>query len=167
MASRYMPEKHTAMHIEQRVLEIIAEWGLESASSTSIPVTSDSASNMRLAFSGANWEHVHCIAHTLQLCLKEALDKPKVRRALGWACKVVSYFHCSPLATIQLRKKIAEMQLPQVKLKQEIATWWNSAHAMIKTLEGAVTSVLATSERRHLQVPASDGEDDPCAGTFC
>ena len=45
---------------------------LEKASGTSILVTTNSTSNMETAFSSSNWKIIHCVTHTLNLCLDEA-----------------------------------------------------------------------------------------------
>ena len=112
-----MPERHTGVHIEERVLQLLSEWNLEKASGTSIPMTTDNASNMETAFAGPNWKHIHCVAHTLNLCVDEGLQKPAVQRVLVRSRNIVSFFHCSPLATAQLKKKQEELQLPCVLLK--------------------------------------------------
>ena len=79
LATRKMPERHTGVHIEEDVLQLLSEWNLEKASGTSIPMTTDNASNMETAFAGHNWKHIHCVAHTLNLCVDEVLQKPAVQ----------------------------------------------------------------------------------------
>ena len=79
LATQNMPEKHTGVHIEECVLQLLSEWNLEKASGTSIPMTTDNASNMETAFAGPNWKHIQCVPHTLNLCLNEDLQKPAVQ----------------------------------------------------------------------------------------
>ena len=99
-----MPERHTGVHIEEHVLQLLSEWNLEKASGTSIPMTTDNASNMKTALAGSNWKHIHCVQHTLNLCVDEGLQKPAVQRLLARGCNLVLFFHRSPLATVQLKK---------------------------------------------------------------
>ena len=92
-------------------------------------MATDNASNMGTAFAGPNWKHIHCVAHTLNLYVDEGLQKHEVQRVLARSRSVVLFFHCSPLATVQLKKKQEELQLP---LKQSVATRSNSAVEMLK-----------------------------------
>ena len=114
-------------------------------------MTTDNASNMETAFAGPNWKHIHCVAHTLNLCVDEGLQKPAM---LGQSHNIVSSFHRSPLAIAQLKKKQEELQLPCVSLKQSVVTRWNLAVKVLKRLveqEAAVISVLAMLEKRDPQ----------------
>ena len=150
-----MPERHTSVHIEECVLQLLSEWNLEKASGTSIPMTTDNASNMETAFAGSNWKHIHCVAHTINLCVDEGLQKPAVQRVVARGCNIVSFFHRSPLATAQLKRSRS------VSLKQSAVTRWNSAVEMLKRLveqEAAVTSVLAMLRKRDLQPSAAKWE---------
>ena len=111
LATRNMPERHTSVHIEERVLQLLSEWNLEKVSGTSIPMTTDNGSHMETAFAGPNWKHIHCVAHTLNLCVDEGLQKPAVQQVLARGRNVVLFFHRSPLATAKLKKKQEELQL--------------------------------------------------------
>ena len=76
---KHMPERHTGVHIEERVLQLLSEWNLEKASDTSLPMTTDNVSNMETAFACPKWKHIHCVAPTLNLCVDEGLQKPAVQ----------------------------------------------------------------------------------------
>lgn len=52
--------------------------------------------------------HPLCCTHTLNTCVDEAIQKPAVQWVLAWGCNVVSFLHCSPLATAQLKKEKQE-----------------------------------------------------------
>lgn len=145
---------------------MLLEWGLEMTSGTSIAATTDNVSNKVAAFGGSKWKHIHCVAHTLNLCVEDGLKKSEVQKLLGRCCNIVSFFHCSPLATTQLREKQKELQIPCVSLKQAAATRWNSAVEMVKRLveqEVAVTSAV-TFNPQHQN--GKYGRACSCAGTF-
>ena len=113
LAAQNMPERHTGVHCDQRLLQLLSEWGLEKTSGTSIPVTTDNASNMVTAFEGSNWKHIHCVAYyTLNLCVEDGVKRPGVQKVLGRCRNIVSFFHRSPLATTQLKENQKELQLP-------------------------------------------------------
>ena len=48
--------------------------------------------------------------------------------------KIVGHFHHSALATEALRRRQEQMQLPIKKLKQDVATRWNSTLLMLESL---------------------------------
>ena len=84
---------------------------------SNISMTTDNASNMETAFGGPNWKQIHCVAHTLNLCVDEGLQKPAVQRVLAWSRNIALSFHHSLLATAQLKKKQEEFQFPCISLK--------------------------------------------------
>ena len=103
LATKYVRKAYWC-DIEECVLQLLSEWNLEKASGTSISMTTDNASNMETAVAGSNWKHIHCVAHTLNLCVDEVLQKPAVQRVLARGCNIVLFFHCSPLTTAQLKR---------------------------------------------------------------
>jgi len=98
--------------------------------------------------------------------VEDGLKKPEIQKVLGRCRIIVSFFHCSPLATTQLREKQKELQILCVSLKQAAATRWNSTVEMVKRLveqEVAVTSAV-TFNPQHQN--GKYGRACSCAGTF-
>ena len=67
-----------------------------------------------------------CTAHCLQLCLKAGLSINTTDRLTGVARKLVGHFKRRVLACEELKKRQAQMELPEHKLIQDCDTRWNS-----------------------------------------
>lgn len=78
-----MEESHTAEHITQTLKEVISDWDIPGTKIVS--VIHDNATNMAACTNqlaqDTSWgtiKGVHCVGHTLQLCINSALKKDPV-----------------------------------------------------------------------------------------
>ena len=81
------------------------------------------------------WESLRCVAHTLQLCFDfQHLQFSSISRLVGAARKLVGHFKHSVLATEELKKREAQMNMTEMKLLQDCPTRWNSTFYMLERL---------------------------------
>ena len=80
---------------------------------------------------GLGWESLHCSVHCLQLCLEAGFSINAINRLLGAARKLVGHFNHSVVASEELKRRQAQMELREKKLVQECATRWNTSFYML------------------------------------
>lgn len=88
-----------------------------------------------------------CVAHTLNLCIQDAIKSNDIFNDLLKKCRsIVGYFKHSVLASEKLRQMKESMRVPQLKVKQDVATLWNSALIMERLVEikTPLSAVIAT-----------------------
>ena len=88
--------------------------------------TTDNAQNIVNAIGLLGMDHFPCIAHTLHLGIKKALDVSKVHKTLARCKKLVEHFKKSTKETYKLREKQEMLQLPNHQLIQDCPTRWGS-----------------------------------------
>ena len=129
------PECHTSINIAEK-LESIAE--KYSITNKVTAVVHDNAANMVAALhvfeNKHGWESLRCVSHILQLCLIPALAISSISRLVGAARKLVGHFKHSVLATEELKKREAQMNMTEMKLLQDCPTRWNSTFYMLERL---------------------------------
>ncbi len=69
-----------------------------------------------------NWDSLRCFAHTLQLSLIPELNVATIDRLISAARKLVGHFKHSVLATEELMKREAQMDIPRRKVIQDCPT---------------------------------------------
>ena len=84
-------------------------------------------------------QSINCFAHTVNLAVRKGLSLASINNSILKTRKIVSHFHHSTLHTQALRKQQQALSLPQIKLKMDVETRWNSTYDM-------VVSVLANKE---------------------
>lgn len=81
-----------------------------------------------------DWSDHRCFTHTLQLCIKPALEIPTVAKLISRSRKLVGHFKHSTTVAAELRKRQQIFQLPQHELIQDVTTRWNSTQMMMERL---------------------------------
>ncbi|XP_075982177.1 E3 SUMO-protein ligase ZBED1-like [Anticarsia gemmatalis] len=94
-----------------------------------------------------NKRNQFCVAHTLNLaigdCMKddggaddnpESVNAPKLQELLSKCRTIVSHFKHSDKSSYKLREMQKQMELPELKVIQDIATRWNSQYYMLSRL---------------------------------
>ena len=112
-------------------------------------IVHDNGSNIvaaaRLLEEKHGWMSVRCTGHTLQLVVNAALKAHQsTERAIGAARCLVEHFHKSELASTKLKEKQGQMNTPQNKLIQDVATRWNSTYYMVESVLQQRWPVTAT-----------------------
>ena len=76
------------------------------------------------------WTHLPCHVHTIHFFVRDPLKvmKPTVNKVKA----IVEFFHRSTTAIEKLISTQRQMDMPELKLKQEYVTRWNSTSYMLK-----------------------------------
>jgi uncharacterized membrane-anchored protein YhcB (DUF1043 family) len=86
-----------------------------------------------------------CNAHSLHNAIHHALSLETISGLLKRARAIVGHFKHSSKQEAKLKKQLEELQLPVLKLQQEVVTRWNSTFNMIDSLiknQEAIDNVL-------------------------
>nr|XP_022910666.1 zinc finger BED domain-containing protein 1-like [Onthophagus taurus] len=123
-------DKHTGENIANKLKIILNEWEI--------------SEKINLAIRIGGWKHWGCFAHSLNLVVQSGLKE--VRVIVDKLKKIVRYFKKSTHAYSKLRETQERMELPALKLKNDVPTRWNSTYEMMQriiTLKTALVSALA------------------------
>lgn len=133
LATGELPSSHTGEHKAENLRLIFEEFGILQKIVT---IVSDNAQNMKKAINQVLQKHYHpCIAHTLNLSVKETLNGNKNLQNIIQKCKrIVGHFRHSAKSTQILTEKQIQMNMPVLKLKQDVETRWNSVSIMFARL---------------------------------
>jgi len=149
---RNVPGSHTAENIAKELTEALAEWSLPLPSHQTVFMITDNGRNMVNAAQLANFRWKPCFAHTPQLVIEDGLKDSSVsglKTILSKCRSIVGHFKHSSLATGKLITVQEQLGLPVHRLKQDVATQWNSQFGMLERLveqKDAVTLCLASVE---------------------
>ena len=114
-------------------------------------VLQDNACNMEKAMKECGVASLDCMARSLQLAVNKAvLSQRAVSDCVATGHKIVGHFRQSQVASSSLRKLQERLQEPQIRLQQDIATQWNSAFYMLKSLVAQKQAIAAYAVEHHL-----------------
>ena len=124
-------ERHTSENILNQFENIGEEWGCYKKI---FSIGTDNGRNIIKAVSTLPFKQFRCLAHTLQLIIKSAMDETGFDAILAKCHKIVGHFKHSPANNIELKKEQIAQDLPEESLIQHVATRWNSMHDMLNRL---------------------------------
>ena len=120
LASWLFVESHTDANISAAILSRVQTWEIEEKV---VCVVRDNAANMVSGLRTANVASLPCLAHSLQLIIKdEALSQPAVVQLLNCARSLVGHYHRSNVVFNAFRQIQSQLNLPEHVLIQDIAT---------------------------------------------
>ncbi|XP_039630884.1 E3 SUMO-protein ligase ZBED1-like [Polypterus senegalus] len=143
-------ERHTADNIAQQLLSVAAEWGVDKKV---VCCLTDNAANVTKAIQTIGWTHLPCLAHTINLVVRDNLQASKP--IIDKVKEAVEYFHRSTVGAQKLKETQLQMKMEELRPKQDCPTRWNSTYYMLKSFiasKNAIISTLAVTNApvRHL-----------------
>lgn len=126
--------RHTSQNIAKLLQDIVIEWGI--AENSIICSVTDNVPNMRSVvnlFLGEG-KHISCFAHTLNLCVQDAMrEVEEFQNIVNGVKEIVSFFKRSNTASQLLKEEQLKMNdQDPLKLKQSCETRWNSIYIMLE-----------------------------------
>ncbi|KAK3931289.1 Zinc finger BED domain-containing protein 4, partial [Frankliniella fusca] len=159
---------HTGDNLAMALIDMCHSWDLETRTTS---ITRDNTSNIKSAVDLVDFVefNVSCAAHSLQLCVNDALKSNSTfKTACKKAMRVVAHFHHSTKATTALERAQSVAGMKESKLVQSCATRWDSTFFMSQRLvesRGPVRAVLGdrsvttTKQAKALQMSAEEWEE--------
>ncbi|KAG2455213.1 RBM5 protein, partial [Polypterus senegalus] len=132
-------ERHTADNIAQQLLSVAAEWWVDKKV---VCCLTNNAANVTKATQTIGWTHLPCLAHTINLVVRDALQasKPitdKVKEA-------VEYFHRSTVGAQKLKETQLQIKMEELRPKQDCHTRWNSTYYILKSFIASINAIIST-----------------------
>jgi len=145
-------ERHTADNLAQQLLSVAAEWGVDKKV---VCCLTDNAANVSKAIKTIGWMHLPCLAHTINLVVRDALGLQASKPIIDKVKEAVEYFHRSTVGAQKLKETQLQMKMEELRPKQDCPTRWNSTYYMLKSFiasKNAIISTLAVTNApvRHL-----------------
>ena len=124
---------HSGYNLCELYQSMLTKWNI--ASNQVHVVIRDNTSNMICAMKDASYEHLGCMAHTLQLIVHDGVLSQRAVQNLTAICRsIVGHFKRLALAYDYLRTIQSNLHLPQHHLKQDVSTRWNSPLYMLQVI---------------------------------
>ncbi|GAA6217461.1 zinc finger BED domain-containing protein 4-like [Lates japonicus] len=132
-------DRHTAENLAEELVRVAKEWQVEDKV---VCCVSDNAANITKAIKILKWTHHPCLAHTLNLMIRDALKV--VKPTMDKVKAVVEFFHESTVAAQRLKSTQCQMGMPELRPKEECATRWNSTFYMLKRILETKDAIIST-----------------------
>ncbi|CAH1107688.1 unnamed protein product [Psylliodes chrysocephalus] len=139
-------DQHTSENLVKELQRIVSDWGVHDKILLAVL---DNAANIKNAIdTKLKWKHLGCVAHTINLIVKDGLNCDEtVTATIGKVKSIVAFFRRSTISN----QKLLTYQKNQgnnnpLKLIQDTSTRWNSTYYMLTRfvqLEDAVKTTVA------------------------
>ncbi|KAJ3593823.1 hypothetical protein NHX12_006157 [Muraenolepis orangiensis] len=138
----------------EELLRVTKEWDIENKVACCV---SDNAANITKAIKLLKWTHHPCLVHAIHLMVRDALKVMKT--TLDKVKGMVDFFHKSTRATEKLKSTQRQMDMPELRLKQDCVTMWNSTLYMLKRVLESKDAIISTLALINAHIDALDQEE--------
>lgn len=117
-----MDESHTAEHLSEFLIQVVAQWNLKRNGELPALVTDNARNIINAGKLAGLHPHVGCFAHVINLATQRGLKVAQMDRLLGRVRHIVKFFHKSSTAMAVLKNKQTLLELPNHKLIGDVST---------------------------------------------
>ncbi len=143
---------HTAANLAKELGSIATKWAI---SDKTVACVSDSAANIKRAVNDIlHWNHLGCFEHKLNLTVRYGIQQPSIQELIQKVKAIAEYMRRSTAASAKLREVQLQMGHEQLRLKQDVATRWNSTYYMLKRVTELKEPLVSTLALVNPQLPA-------------
>nr|XP_033938920.1 zinc finger BED domain-containing protein 1-like [Pseudochaenichthys georgianus] len=142
-------ERHYAEACANHFLDVANEWEIKEKLTT---LGTDSARNMVAAARLLPFEHLPCMARSLQRTVTVSLKDSGFESVLAKCRKIVGHFKHSPSNAQELNEEQVSHGLKQESLAQDVATRWNSTLEMVKRMQRNTSPLTTTLAQQKSKV---------------
>jgi len=113
--------------------DILIEWGILDKIVT---IVSDNGANIKNAINEhLNKYHHPCVTHTSNLIVNDTINSnEELLNVFRKYRTLVAYFKHSVFVSTELKEIQNQMNVPELKIKQDVSTRWNSSLIMLERL---------------------------------
>jgi len=115
----HVEERHYTTVCAEHFSSVSRAWGIFDKVTT---FGTDNARNVTAAVALLPFEHMLCMAHTLQLSVNKAISESGVEAVLAKSRKIVGHFKHSPANTAELQKQQESLKMKCEMLIQDVST---------------------------------------------
>jgi len=147
----HLTESKTAENLSKEFLQVLQQWHIPLMKVN--PVLRDNGPNIAKAMRDSAVASIGCLAHTLQLVIKDALFVQKsVEDVLSIARSVVGHFKHSSTAKERLQNLQRTLKLPEHQLVQDVTTRWNSSYMMLLQLVEQRKTLIVYADEHNIRM---------------
>lgn len=141
---------HTGDNILDFLRSVFKEWGIIEKV---IGVVRDNGADITAALNRSNFEAFPCVAHTLQLVIKDGfIDNAKISNLIKKSRKLVGSFKHSAKNTKMLKAVQLQLGIPAHRMVQDEPTRWNSTYYMLKRLLEQKDAIVILSTKADINI---------------
>ncbi|KAK1904300.1 Zinc finger BED domain containing protein 1 [Dissostichus eleginoides] len=150
-------EQHTSQNLAQELSRVAKEWGIQDKIAACV---TDNASNIVRAVNDIlKWNHVRCFAHWLNLTVRYSVHQSEIQALILKVKSIAEYVCRSTVASAKLREMQLQMGQVQLRMKQDVATRWNSTYYMLQRVIEIKEPLVSTLALINPLLPALTPEE--------
>ncbi|KAJ4940762.1 hypothetical protein JOQ06_027054 [Pogonophryne albipinna] len=150
-------ESHTSQNLAQELSRVAKEWGIQDKIAACV---TDNASNIVKAVNDIlKWNHVRCFAHLLNLTVRSSVHQTEIQALILKVKSIAEYVRRSTVASAKLREMQLQMGQVQLRMKQDVATRWNSTYFMMQRAIEIKEPLVSTMALLNPLLPALTPEE--------